>query len=410
MFVGASTMTAASSILVDAGRGNVLVQVPDSYDPDVPTPLLIMLHGYGISGVLNESWFQFLGYAESNGYIYTYPNGRLNDQGNYFWDATPFCCDIEEPNGDEDSIYLRALIKAIEDELNVDPQRIYFAGYSNGAIMAFRMACDHSEKIAAIVSFAGAMFMPENANNDPSDGEDYCQPSQSIHILQIHGTNDPVLFYNGGTINIFPGTPLQGQPYPGAQDSVDIWSEFHNLCNKNLTQSGGTIDLVTNIAGAETTVLRWPSQCHVAGSTEHWRINGGVHNIAGLLTDEFRTRVFEFLEAHPKESVRFADKTTLIWPAVPVAHSYKTYRGDLADLDDLDDDGQPDVGYGSCASVVDPDETDTVFRDTEEPLAATGFFYLMSYVDNIPPPGGHAEGGLGKTGAGQHRENLAPCP
>ena len=73
------------------------------------------------------------------------------------------------------------------------------------------------------------------------------------------------------------------------------------------------------------------------------------------------------------------------------------------DLEDNDQDGLPDNGYGTCMNDLDPDLTDNVFVDEEIPLSGTGFFYLMERVD--------AQGarGLGSTSDGQPRVPLVPC-
>jgi polyhydroxybutyrate depolymerase len=390
---------------VDGGRGPVNVYVSDAYDPETPAPLLMMLHGYGATGGgVEGGYFQFLPYADANGYIYTFPTGRQDPSGYYFWDALDWCCDIETPHGDEDSVYLRDFIEAIEEVVNVDPRRIYIVGHSNGGMMAYRMACDHSDKIAAAIPFAGAMYNPWNADDNPASGEDYCRPTQPVHVLHIHGTGDGTVLYEGGTLD-FPDTPFHGMAYPGAETSIDLWRNF-NMCSSDVEQSGGVRDYTLH-PGRETDLTRWPSQCHLAGSAELWTMNYGSH--APSLTDTFRADFFVYLDAHPKEQIDFDDPSTIGWPDVPVAASYRMYRGDLADLVDTDDDGIPDQEYGTCASLADPDLTDTIHEDTEDPLPGEGFFYVLSYIDNVPLVGGY-EGGLGKTSAGLHRVNSIQCP
>jgi hypothetical protein len=99
-----------------------------------------------------------------------------------------------------------------------------------------------------------------------------------------------------------------------------------------------------------------------------------------------------------------ADASTLVWPAVTGALSYNVYRGDLDGLIDLDEDGLPDGGYGTCMTPLDTDPTDTFFDDPDVPSSDAGFFYLRSVVD----AGG--EGGLGTTSAGLARVPTVPCP
>ena len=73
---------------------------------------------------------------------------------------------------------------------------------------AYRMACDHADLIAGIASLAGATF------DDPSS----CQPSEPVHILQIHGTSDGVIAYGGGSVNA---------TFPGAVETIETWGTYN---------------------------------------------------------------------------------------------------------------------------------------------------------------------------------------
>jgi hypothetical protein len=289
---------------------------------------------------------------------------------------------------------------------NVDPHRIYFMGRSNGGIMSYRMACDHSEKIAAVFSLSGPMYFPENADDNPANGEDYCRPTQPVHVAYFHGTSDPIFPYGGGAIN-FPGHPLNGSPVPGAQDGLNAWSAL-NLCSTSPGSVLGIFDFDLEVGSAETRITRYPSGCHYGGSTELWRGQGSDHNPA--VTDAFRDQVFAYFDSHPKQKISFQDNATIDLPSVVNAESYVWYRGDLVDLVDADADGQPDDGFGTCVTALDVDPTDGTFEDTETPAPGEGYFYVTAYVDDLPSTGGRMEGGIGKTGVGAHRQKLTVCP
>ena len=187
--------TAADEIFIDLGRGPVRVFVPSTYDPAQPMPLIFLLHGYSSSGNAIEAAWQLEPLAEELGFLYLHPDGTEDIFGFQFWNATDACCDLFG-SGVDDSGYLRALIDEIRNQLNVNPNSIHFAGHSNGGFMSYRMACDHADVVASIASLAGATFL------DPND----CVPTEPVHTLQIHGTNDDVILYNGGCIgnNCYP--------------------------------------------------------------------------------------------------------------------------------------------------------------------------------------------------------------
>src|SRR5204862_6307753 len=138
---------------VDAGRGPVTVYVPNGYSAGTPVPLLLLLHGYSSSGPAVESYIGYLSAVDARGFVYAFPSGRVDAAGQRFWTATNACCNLFNQGGpNDDSQYLRALIDRIRQTLAIDDTRIWLAGHSNGGFMAHRMACDHSDIIAGIVS------------------------------------------------------------------------------------------------------------------------------------------------------------------------------------------------------------------------------------------------------------------
>ena len=95
--------------------------------------------------------------ASSAGFLMIAPAGTADSSGSHFWNATDACCNFENSQVD-DVAYLDGLITEISAAYNVDPKRIYVVGHSNGGFMAYRMACAKADRIAAVVSVAGATF------------------------------------------------------------------------------------------------------------------------------------------------------------------------------------------------------------------------------------------------------------
>ena len=274
----------AGEIFIDLGRGPVLVRVPASYDPDTPTPLVMLLHGYGATGQTQEGYMQFAPIADEFGYIYLYPDGLVDPMGNQYWNGTDACCDFSG-GATDDSGYLRALIEEIRLQLNVDDRRVYIVGHSNGGFMSYRMACDHSDIVAAIVSLAGATFL------DPTD----CSPTEPVHILQIHGTVDTTIFYGGGCLV---------NCYPGAVQTVETWAAYDG-CAIVGDDSAKPIDIDAGVPGNETVITTYDTDCAPGGSAQLWTIVGGSH-IPNLVND-FSRQVVEFLYAHPKPNQTVGD-------------------------------------------------------------------------------------------------------
>jgi polyhydroxybutyrate depolymerase len=252
------------------------VFAPSTYDPATPLPLVVLLHGFGASGEIQEAYFKLQPLAESRGFLYVHPDGTLNQIGKQFWNATDACCGFQTTV--DDSAYLLALIHQVQAEYNVDPQRIFLVGHSNGGFMSYRMACDHADTIAAIVSLAGATF------SDTSR----CNPTEPVSVLQVHGTADGTIAYDGGVI--------LGNEHPGAKETVADWAAY-NGCGGAAVDSATPVDLEANLTGAESTVTAYEA-CPAGGAVQLWTIPDGTH-IPGL-ADTFGADIVDFLFAHPK--------------------------------------------------------------------------------------------------------------
>jgi polyhydroxybutyrate depolymerase len=272
----AQARAAAETIIAD-GRPAAL-HVPTGYRAGTPAPLVILLHGYSASAAIQEAYFAFTPLSDQYGFLYLMPDGTINCVSNRFWNATDACCNFCGSTVD-DSGYVLHLIQATEALYSVDRGRVYLIGHSNGGFMAYRAACDHADRIAALVSLAGATFQ------DPAA----CTPSEPVHTLQIHGTSDGSILYGGGLI--------AGRPYPGAVRTAELWAGYDG-CSLVPDTSAPDLDLDASLAGAETKVARYTAACMAGGSAELWTIQGGTH--IPSISAAFRPAVIEYLLRHPK--------------------------------------------------------------------------------------------------------------
>lgn len=252
------------------------VFVPSTYVDSTPMPLVVLLHGYTASGLLQELFFQFQPLAEERGFLYVHPNGTTNVLGEQFWNATPACCGFGSVV--DDSAYLALLVEQVQREYNVDPKRIFFVGHSNGGFMSYRMACDHSDMVAAVASLAGATF---------ADAAD-CGVEEPVSVLQIHGTADETIAFEGGS--------LLGNPFPSATTTAATWATYDE-CGSETTIEERALDLVSEIDGPESSRTVY-TECPEGVGVELWTIEGGVH-VPGR-TPDMSTGIIDFLFAHPK--------------------------------------------------------------------------------------------------------------
>lgn len=265
-----------ADITVEAGRGPVRVNIPPAYEVGISLPLLVFLHGFTSSGIEAECYLRFNSLSDQLNFFYIHPDGEKNSAGAPFWNATEACCDFLN-SGTDDVGYLSALVDSIKSVLSVDPDRIYFAGHSNGGFMSYRMACEQSEWIAGIASLSGATWSDHTQ----------CAATDPVAVLQIHGTLDEVIRYDGGTIGF--------NRYPGVFETVAYWAES-NHCGST-PEVADSLDLSVQYPGFETVVTQY-SGCEEGGAAELWTMRGAGH--VPFVDPAFSRHVVEWLLSHSK--------------------------------------------------------------------------------------------------------------
>ena len=259
-----------------SGARPFTVFVPSAYDPSRPAPLILALHGYNSSGLKLEKYLNLTAVAKAKGFLYIHPDGVADKAGIRSWNATPECCDFHSPKIDDEA-YLMKIIDEVSKAYSVDPNRIYIIGHSNGGFMANRMACDHADRIAAIVNLAGGSFVKQAS----------CKPAVPISILQIWGTDDET----------YKGNHILGKPIPGAVKTIANWGSL-DRCSKNMSVVAQKMDLEAKLIGDETTVSHY-TNCAFNADVEFWSIAGAGHEPS--FSQEFSTDIVDFLLAHPKK-------------------------------------------------------------------------------------------------------------
>lgn len=205
---GMTTVTVPESGAPDGGLRSAFVHVPSSYDPTKPTMLVLNFHGLLEPNTLQESVSHMSTVADQKNFIVAYPAGLSVGLG-LSWNAGT-CCG----NTTDDMTFIRDLVKKLEADYCIDPKRVFATGLSNGAMMAYRLACEASDVFAAVAPVAGAVQV------DP------CSPSRPIPILAFHGTGDTIVPFNGGTDGI-----VHVLNFPPVSYSIDLWKNLDGCPN-----------------------------------------------------------------------------------------------------------------------------------------------------------------------------------
>jgi len=181
-----------------------LLYVPESYDPNTPTPLVISIHGFAEWPAHQMQISGWNDLADQHGFIVVYPMGtgfplrwRTSDAPGSDGDASL------------DVTFISELIDQLAGEYNLDPTRIYANGLSNGGGMSFVLACRLSERIAAVGMVSGAYFMPWEA----------CNPARPVPAIVFHGTADKIVPYQGSP------SSRHGAPLPAIPGWVDTLAQ-----------------------------------------------------------------------------------------------------------------------------------------------------------------------------------------
>ncbi len=153
--------------------------IPTSYDKSKPMPLLVALHGGLGTGKAMEDISGFDRVAEARGVIVAYPDGVGRA-----WNAGS-CCGSPMERKVDDVAFMRNLIADVKTKVSVDASRVYGAGFSNGAMMVHRAACDAPGTFTAIAAVAGGIMLD-------------CKASKGTPALLIQGRDDPRIPWNGG--------------------------------------------------------------------------------------------------------------------------------------------------------------------------------------------------------------------
>ena len=160
------------------------LNVPESYTPGAPTPLLLAFHSRTTNGKEILATSQILSWAAAMNIIVVAVNGAVHE-GYSSWNAGR-CCTNATTYEEDDVLLTSTIISYLESRATIDASRVWAMGHSNGGMMAYRLACDLSEKITAVAVVTGALV------------DDSCNPSKPVSAIHLHGNLDPTVPIQGG--------------------------------------------------------------------------------------------------------------------------------------------------------------------------------------------------------------------
>lgn len=242
------------------------VHVPAGYRGDSVVPLLVSLHGGGgsMDHMANDQNYGQLSHAARAGYVLVFPNGISRFRNGMFatWNAGA-CCGAARDEDVDDVGFIRAVLERVMRQLSIDRERVYATGMSNGAMMAYRLACEMPETIRAVAAVAG------------TDNTRSCKPAQPVSLLHIHARDDTHVLYEGGAgpdsvdkalvtdYRSVPATVARWVEFNGCQptpqrvqDNDGAWCEVYAPC-----RGGVRVQLCVTRNGGHS----WPGAARTRG-------------------------------------------------------------------------------------------------------------------------------------------------
>ena len=245
--------TLNENILHDNLTREYIVYVPAIYDGNAPVPLVFNFHGYTGRANWHMDGTRMRPVADTAGFILVYPQGSLF-QGNTHWNVGAWT----RGSTVDDIGFTETMIDTLAARYNIDLNRVYSCGFSNGGYFSFELACQLSNRIAAIGSVGGKMS---------AETFDACNPMHPTPVVTIHGTNDNTVSYDG--------------PRPAGSKSISevnaFWTNYNNtdpdVVVENIpnqdTRDGSTVEYHVYNNGDNCT------------SVEHYKVIGGGHDWPG---------------------------------------------------------------------------------------------------------------------------------
>ncbi len=236
--------------------------VPKSYDKNKKTPLVIYVHGGGGSSASSKNDGLY-SYSDKYGFILLSPAGTgVLKNMLLVWNYGPYLIGeniVNRPNyatehNIDDIGFFSKMIDDAESKFNIDKNKIYMTGISQGGMMSYRSACELSNRITAVAPVAP----PASLAN--------CNPSRPVPIMHIHGTADPCAPYNGGISEGCLGA--KKELFQSAQEMINSWLNTNSCLSKSSVayQKGNATCIIYEQCGDDAEV----EFCTIEGGGHTW--------------------------------------------------------------------------------------------------------------------------------------------
>lgn len=267
-----------------------VLHVPPNYDPMKPMPLVVVLHGLAQDADSISDLTKMSEKADKEGFIVAYPNGTKWLGKVRSWDADN---GVQLPGTDSNDVgFVKDMVDTIKKNMSVDNNRVYAAGFSNGGMLAYKLASEMSDTFSAVAVVSSS-----------SSGTEH-KPSEAVSIMSIHGTSDMVVPIDGRE----PGVSLSALGIPKFQsfrDSFRTWASHMGITEKPTVERDGdrvvTARSVNPQTGAEVIAVAVKDGHHEWPGSDRAKTKRPNSPEANYPTTD---KVWEFFKSHKKNNAQ----------------------------------------------------------------------------------------------------------
>jgi polyhydroxybutyrate depolymerase len=173
------------TLIVDDMERSYLLHIPVGIERTRPVPVVFAFHEFDSSGVDIRSMTGFDKIADKSGFLVVYPEG-LGLFGSSSWNDGGGCCGYAARTNVDEAAFVRQILSDLRTIASVDSKRIYATGFSHGASLPYRLACEMSDTFAAIAPVSGVLLYGP------------CKPREPVAVIHMHGLEDDHMPYTGG--------------------------------------------------------------------------------------------------------------------------------------------------------------------------------------------------------------------
>ena len=228
-----------------------MLYIPQSAEKN--SPLVFMLHGLGSTHTIIMNYSQMNQVADKHGFVVCYPQGirgaentRHTKKGTPFWNVG---YETHKNETVDDVSFIKSLAIYLQQEYNLDPEKTFCAGMSNGGDMSYLLGCEAPDIFKAIAPITGCMmgWIYESCNkNDP------------VPVFQVHGTADKTTYYDGDVDN-----RDKWGAYMGVETTINFWVD-RNECKEvnidtlpDIDRNDGSIVITEKYTGGRNNNEVW---------------------------------------------------------------------------------------------------------------------------------------------------------